>query len=112
MQDGLAVLCVVLALTLFFQQRRVEALEQAAQTYDALRNECDTLRMELDSVKADLRETLEREMELEEELRTRPTAGGQAAAYAVDVRRDPLCPPLPYGAAAGPAEQVERRRGV
>lgn len=85
MQGGLAVLCAVLALTLFFQQRRVEALEQAAQTYNALRNECDTLRMELDSVKADLRETLEREMELEEELRTRPTAGGQAAAYAVDV---------------------------
>ena len=85
MQGGLAVLCAVLALTLFFQQRRVEALEQAAQTYDALRNECDTLRMELDSVKADLRETLERETELRAELGTRPTAGGRAAAYAVDV---------------------------
>lgn len=85
MQGGLAVLCAVLALTLFFQQRRVEALEQAAQTYDALRNECDTLRMELDSVKADLRETLERETELRAELGTRPTADGRAAAYAVDV---------------------------
>ena len=85
MQGGLAVLCAVLALTLFFQQRRVEAPDQAAQTYDTLRNECDTLRMELDSVRADLRETLERETELRAELGTRPTAGGRAAAYAVDV---------------------------
>lgn len=80
-----AFLCVVLALALLFQQRRMETLEQAAQEYNALRNECDELRMEFDSVKADLRESLEREMELEAELRTRPTAGGRAAAYAVDV---------------------------
>ncbi len=76
-----AVLCVVLALALLLQQRRVETLEQAAREYGALRNECDTLRMEFNAMKADLRKMLEREKELEAELRTRP-----AAAYAVDVR--------------------------
>lgn len=81
-----AVLCVVLALALLFQQRRMETLEQAARECGALRNECDTLRMELDSVKTDLRETLGRETELRAELRTRPTADGRASAYAVDVQ--------------------------
>lgn len=85
MPGGLAVLCVVLALALLFQQRRMETLEQAAQEYGALRNECDALRMELDTVKTDLRETLERETELRAELRTRPTADGRTSAYAVDV---------------------------
>lgn len=86
MQVVTAVLCVVLALALLLQQRRVESLEQAAREYGALRNECDTLRMELYSVKSDLREMLQREEELEAELSTRPTAGGRASAYAVDVQ--------------------------
>lgn len=86
MQAVTAGLCVVLALALLLQQRRVETLERAAQEYGALRNEYDELRLKFDSMKADLGETLEREMALEAELRIRPTAGGRAAAYAVDVQ--------------------------
>lgn len=81
-----AVLCVVLALALIYQQQRVETLEQAVREYEPLRNECEMLRWEINSVKSELREMRERENALRAELRTRPTAGGQAAAYAVDVQ--------------------------